>query len=189
MPTAVAQALHTLLTRTGLTIASAESLTVGLIQTHLGSCSGSSAYFKGGICAYDIHAKVRYLDVDGQHANEVNCVSARIARQMALGVRGMFGADIGIATTGYAEPGTMPRHTMAEGSCIRCGCVDMVGGRSDECSYKPFAWVGFSFRDEHFAIRVTPEDFTMGDARGEVQEEIAYNALERLIEWLPEDLG
>lgn len=86
-----------------LTVAVAESLTGGNLAALLTSVSGSSGYFMGGVVAYTIHSKVELLGVDGQHAAEVNCVSAQVAAQMAEGVRSLFGSDIGIATTGYAE--------------------------------------------------------------------------------------
>ena len=52
MSTEAADALHKILLERGLTIACAESLTVGGVARHLGECSGSSAYFQGGVIAY-----------------------------------------------------------------------------------------------------------------------------------------
>jgi len=157
MPTDAAQRLHTLLKRTGLTIAAAESLTTGLVQSHLGSCSGSSAYHRGGITAYSLEQKVEHLGVDGKHAAEVNCVSERVARQMARGACKLFGSDIGIATTGYAEPD-------------RSRGIDI-----------PFAYVGFAYKKRHFAFKVEVED-----DREAVQAEVAQRAIERLCVWLRE---
>jgi nicotinamide-nucleotide amidase len=51
-----------------------------------------------------VDAKVRLLGVDAVHAAEVNAVSARVAEEMARGVARMFGVEMGVATTGYAEP-------------------------------------------------------------------------------------
>lgn len=85
-------------------VAVAESLTVGRIQSLIGRASGASNVFAGGLTAYNIEQKVNLLGVDRAHAEEVDCVSGRVAAQMATGVTELFRADIGIATTGYAEP-------------------------------------------------------------------------------------
>jgi nicotinamide-nucleotide amidase len=87
-----------------LTVAAAESLTCGRVQAILGSVSGSSDYFLGGITAYSLAQKVRHLGVDRTVAKPVNSVSAEVAEQMALGACRLFGSELGVATTGYAEP-------------------------------------------------------------------------------------
>lgn len=87
-----------------LTIGTAESLTAGHLQVLISSISGSSRYFVGGVTAYNLRQKVRILHVDAAHAAEVNCVSLLVARQMAAGARRLFGTDLAVSTTGYAEP-------------------------------------------------------------------------------------
>ncbi len=87
-----------------LTVAAAESLTAGRVQSFIAADSGSSAYFLGGVTAYSLEQKVALLKVEPVHARSVNCVSARVAEEMALGVCGLFGSRVGVATTGYAEP-------------------------------------------------------------------------------------
>lgn len=96
--------LKPLLLSRKLTLAAAESLTTGRVQALIGSTSGASGYFLGGITAYTLEAKVRHLGVDRVSAKRTNGVSAQVAEQMARGVCMLFGSDIGIATTGYAEP-------------------------------------------------------------------------------------
>jgi nicotinamide-nucleotide amidase len=64
----------------------------------------SHSFFLGGITAYNIEQKVRLLGIDRAHAELVDCVSPRVPEEMAEGVSNMFQADIGLATTGYAEP-------------------------------------------------------------------------------------
>lgn len=88
----------------GRTLAVAESLTAGNVQARVASVSGASAYFLGGVTAYSLEQKVKLLGVDRAQAAKVNCVSARVAEEMACGVCALFGADVGVATTGYAEP-------------------------------------------------------------------------------------
>lgn len=87
-----------------LTIAVAESLTAGHLQAQIASVSGASEYFLGGVTAYSLEQKVNLLGVNRAHARRVNCVSQRVAVEMAHGVMEEFGADLAAATTGYAEP-------------------------------------------------------------------------------------
>jgi nicotinamide-nucleotide amidase len=93
-----------LLAKPRLTIAAAESLTCGRVQATIGAVSGASEYFVGGLTAYTLDQKVKHLGVDRAAARRVNSVSADIAEQMARGVCRLFGSDLGVATTGYAEP-------------------------------------------------------------------------------------
>lgn len=88
----------------GRTLAVAESLTGGRLQALITGVSGASGYFLGGVTAYTIPQKARLLGVDAAHAAEVDAFSARVAAEMACGACRLFGADFGVATTGYAEP-------------------------------------------------------------------------------------
>jgi nicotinamide-nucleotide amidase len=92
-----------LLAKPKRTLAVAESLTCGQVQALVGAVPGASDYFLGGITAYTLEQKVRLLGVDRRHARAVDCVSARVAVEMARGACELFGADIGVATTGYAQ--------------------------------------------------------------------------------------
>ena len=87
-----------------LTLAVAESMTCGRVQARVGSVSGASNYFVGGITAYNLEQKVKRLGVNRVAARRVDCVSQRVAVEMAQGALALFGADLAIATTGYAEP-------------------------------------------------------------------------------------
>ena len=89
------------------TLAVAESVTCGRLQSEIGSESGASSYFLGGITTYTLEQKVEKLGVDRSHAEAVKCVSRQVAAEMACGVCGLFGSDIGVGTTGYAEPSPM----------------------------------------------------------------------------------
>ena len=93
-----------LLIDNNLTISVAESLTSGMLQSKMAKLSGSSSFYVGGLTAYNIKQKVEHLHVDEQLAASCNCVSPKVAKQMARGVAYAFGSDVGIATTGYAEP-------------------------------------------------------------------------------------
>ena len=93
-----------LLRRPRLTLAAAESLTCGRVAARIGAESGASNYFLGGVTAYNLEQKVKLLGVNRAHARRVNCVSQRVAVEMAAGACALFGADLAVATTGYAEP-------------------------------------------------------------------------------------
>ena len=93
-----------MLAKPPLTLAAAESMTCGRVQARVGEVPGASKFFLGGITAYSLDEKVRHLGVDRRAARGVNSVSAAVAEQMARGVCRLFGSDLGVATTGYAEP-------------------------------------------------------------------------------------
>lgn len=86
-----------------LTLAVAESLTSGHVQARIAAGSGASTYFLGGITAYTLEQKVRHLGVDRAAGAAVDSVSAEIAAQMARGACTLFGSDLAVATTGFAE--------------------------------------------------------------------------------------
>jgi len=98
--------LKAIFTNNKWTVATAESLTAGLVSSYLASISGSSNYLLGGVAAYTIPIKAKMLGVDKEMALACNAYSPEVARQMVEGIcdRERFGSDIGIATTGYAEP-------------------------------------------------------------------------------------
>ncbi len=99
------QELKSLLLRAPrLTLAVAESVTCGQLQARVGAISGASEFFLGGITAYTLDQKVRHLGVERAEAAACDCVSAGVAVQMACGAGALFGSDLALATTGYAEP-------------------------------------------------------------------------------------
>jgi CDP-diacylglycerol--glycerol-3-phosphate 3-phosphatidyltransferase len=88
----------------GLTVATAESCTGGLIAAWLTDKPGSSAYFKGGVVAYTNAVKETMLGVPAAVIQANGAVSSDVAQAMAEGVRGRLHADIGLAATGIAGP-------------------------------------------------------------------------------------
>jgi nicotinamide-nucleotide amidase len=87
----------------GLTVATMESMTGGLLASQLTDVPGSSAYFRGGVVAYTAEAKVAH-GVDPAVVAAHGTVAAETAAAMATAARRAFGADIGLATTGVAGP-------------------------------------------------------------------------------------
>jgi nicotinamide-nucleotide amidase len=102
--TTATQLKKLMLRRPALTLAVAESLTAGHLQAKIAAVAGASDYFLGGVTAYTLEQKVKLLDVSRAHARSVDCVSQRVAVEMAAGATKLFGADLAAATTGYAEP-------------------------------------------------------------------------------------
>ncbi|MBI5699215.1 nicotinamide-nucleotide amidohydrolase family protein [Candidatus Saganbacteria bacterium] len=86
------------------TVASAESVTGGLVAERLTNISGSSEYFMGGIVAYHSRIKVQELQVPGALIAKEGAVSSKVAEAMAEGIRRRFKTTIGLATTGVAGP-------------------------------------------------------------------------------------
>jgi len=88
-----------LLRAEGMTLAVAESLTVGLVGSRLTVPPGASDVFRGGLVSYARDVKFDLLGVP-----EGPVVSEEAAAAMATGVRKLLDADVGIAVTGVAGP-------------------------------------------------------------------------------------
>jgi nicotinamide-nucleotide amidase len=155
-----------MLQRPRLTLAVAESLTAGQVQSRIAAVAGSSEYFLGGVTAYSLDQKVKHLGVNRAEARAVNCVSAQVAEQMARGALKLFGSDLAVATTGYAEPA--PKDGVEA----------------------PFAWWAVAWRQKkgqpllrHGCIEC------LGSKRVETQAIVAEAALAELIAWLRDVRG
>lgn len=88
----------------GATVATAESLTGGLVCATLVSVPGASDVVLGGIVAYAPQAKIDLLGVDAGLIASHGTVDAEVAAQLAIGARERFGATYGLSTTGVAGP-------------------------------------------------------------------------------------
>ena len=89
----------------GLTLATAESCTGGMIGVRLTDVPGSSEVYLGGVIAYSDDVKRRELDVPDEVLQQHGAVSAETAAAMAQGARVRFAADIAVSVTGIAGPG------------------------------------------------------------------------------------
>ncbi len=95
---------ETMLAR-GLTLATAESCTGGLIGHLVTEIGGSSDYYVGGIISYSNDLKEGELGVPKHVLNEHGAVSAQTGVAMAEGARQRYGASLAVAVTGIAGPG------------------------------------------------------------------------------------
>ena len=93
-----------LLLQHGKTIATAESCTGGRLAAALNAQSGSSAYYRGSVVAYDNLLKTNVLGVSSDILATEGAVSESVVRQMAEGVRKLMNTDYAIATSGIAGP-------------------------------------------------------------------------------------
>ena len=123
-----------------------------MISSRLTDKSGSSEYFKGGICNYSNYSKIYLLDVNILTIEKLGAVNEETAIEMALNVKAKFQSDIGISTTGIAGP---------------------TGGTPD----KPvgLVWIGYSDNEKTFARK-----FLFGDNRNIVKIRASQMALEIL---------
>jgi competence/damage-inducible protein CinA-like protein len=93
-----------LLRARGLTIATAESCTGGMVAARLTSVPGASASFVGAVVAYADDVKRAELGVPAETLAAHGAVSAETAAAMARGARERLGADVAVAVTGIAGP-------------------------------------------------------------------------------------
>lgn len=131
------------LTRRGLRIAVAESLTGGLVVAELTRIPGASVVVNGGVVAYDTGVKHTVLGVSAELLAREGAVHPEVARQMADRVRGVLAvdgrpADLGLATTGVAGPDPQdgrPVGTVfigiANGDEVEAIALDLSGDRAE----------------------------------------------------------
>lgn len=92
------------LTERGLTLATAETDTGGLIGHWITDIPGCSRAWIGGASPYHNHPKIDLIGVDRELLREHGSVSEEAAVAMARGVRDTLKADIGVAETGITGP-------------------------------------------------------------------------------------
>ena len=138
----------------GLTIATAESCTGGLVSAALTSVSGSSAVVDRGFVTYTNAAKTQSLGVPVSLLNAHGAVSAEVAQAMADGALHNSNADVAIAITGIAGP----------------------GGATDD---KPVGLVYFAVAREHMKTKTLERRFGSVGRDG-IREEAVAVALDML---------
>ena len=102
--------LHNLLSKSQLTISTAESCTGGIISSELTKLPNSSLYFIGAIIAYQNTIKENVLGVSSSTLSEYGAVSEQTVREMARGVAKLMNTDLAISISGIAGPGGGSTH-------------------------------------------------------------------------------
>jgi len=99
----LAGAVGAMLRERGLTLATMESCTGGLLASTITDVPGSSDYYKGGLVSYATEMKIAW-GVEREVIAEHGVISAECAQSMARAARERLGADVGIGVTGVAGP-------------------------------------------------------------------------------------
>lgn len=107
------------------TIATAESLTAGLVAAALAEVPGVSEWFLGGVVAYSYEVKAKVLGVSEAMLESQGAVTQEVALAMAHGAAERIGARWAVATTGVAGPG--PADGQPQGT-VWIAAVDAVTG-------------------------------------------------------------
>lgn len=124
----------------GLTIATAESCTGGLLAARLTERAGASEYVRGAIVAYDNDVKVAQAGVPVELIERHGAVSPEVASALARGARERLGADVGVGVTGIAGPGGGSAEKPVGLVCLSVAgpgeaeltrTVNLPGGRAD----------------------------------------------------------
>src|ERR1700748_1421834 len=89
----------------GVRLATAETVTAGLVSACLTSVSGASQIFDRGYVLYHESAKATGLGVDEDVSKQHGAVSAEVTQGLAEGLLSNSGAAVTVAITGYAGPG------------------------------------------------------------------------------------
>lgn len=101
----IASRVVELLKEKGMRLASAESLTGGMVSEWITAVPGASEVLECGVCSYSNRIKHEVLGVSLHTLDTYTEYSAQTAEEMARGVMELAGADIGVSTTGIAGPG------------------------------------------------------------------------------------
>lgn len=118
----------------GLTLATAESCTGGLIAATVTDIPGSSRVLDRGYVTYSNAAKVQMLGVRPQTLADHGAVSEEVAAEMAMGAREASRADLAVSVTGIAGPGGS--EFKPEGR-VCFGLADASGVRTETVDFGP----------------------------------------------------
>lgn len=98
------------LLRAGQTVATAESLTAGLLSAAIAGVPGASNVLRGGLVVYATDLKTTLAGVDSESLARYGAVAATTAERLAVGAASKCAADWGLALTGVAGPDEQDGH-------------------------------------------------------------------------------
>jgi nicotinamide-nucleotide amidase len=124
-----ADRVHSRLVELGCTVATAESLTGGMIGVLLTEAPATSVTFRGGLIVYGEDTKRHMAGVDDHLLAEHGPIHPLIAEQLAIGARDRVKADYGIGVTGVAGPGSQGGRPVGE---VHVGIAAPAGVSSRE---------------------------------------------------------
>ena len=149
------------LIESGLTAATAESCTGGLVSSKLTDVTGSSAYIKLNFVTYANEAKSEILGVKPSTLNAHGAVSRECAFEMAKGLRNRTKCDLAICTTGVAGP------------------------LQDEGKPAGLVYIGIAFHDKIRVERVFIQETL---SKSEMKERFAQKALEIAYDFISSEI-
>lgn len=114
-------------------IATAESLTGGMVGSLICSVSGASAVYRGGVISYATEVKASVLGVDADLLAARGAVDPDVALAMAQGAARVCGAEYGVATTGVAGPDPADGKPVGR---VYLAAIGSRGGRVLEKNYE-----------------------------------------------------
>lgn len=141
-----------LLRQQGQSLATAESLTGGMVGARLTDVPGASQVYLGGVISYATRLKATLVGVDPQTLADLGPVAARTAEEMAVEVAARCDADWGLSTTGVAGPEPQDGHPVGQ------------------------VFVGVASRDGYRSVR----ELALTGSRQRIREAAAVGALELL---------
>jgi nicotinamide-nucleotide amidase len=155
----ISEKIGKLLRAKNITLALAESFTGGLVSSMITDAPGSSEYFLAGLVTYSYGSKTSLLGVKESTLIKHGAVSEEVAREMAMGVKELLSADLGLSTTGIAGPS---------------------GGMKE----KPvgLTYIGLAYRDEMFV-----EKMILPGTREEIRRAAAIHALDMILRVIGSD--
>jgi nicotinamide-nucleotide amidase len=141
---ALAERLQGLCVGRGLTVATAESCTGGLVAAAITAVPGSSAYYLGGVVSYADSVKAEFLGVPAAALEAHGAVSAQVAKAMAAGCRERLGAALAVSITGIAGPdgGTEAKPVGLTYIGLAGSSTDAAGGAKATADVRRFVFGG-----------------------------------------------
>ncbi|MFS3130489.1 CinA family protein [Nocardioides sp. Bht2] len=128
-----------------VSVATAESITGGLIGAMITGIPGASEVYAGGVVCYATRIKEEVLGIPREITEGIGVVSGECAEAMAEGVRAKFGTRWAISTTGVAGPG--PQGAIPPGT-VWIGLAGPGGVEARKCTF-----VGDRDQVRHLAAR------------------------------------